>query len=209
MKTVVLDPGHGGSQKAGGSKPNNATAHSSRRLEKDMTLELATLVRDKLTGVQGVEVVMTRTTDVNLSLAARARVAQQRDADLFLSIHFNGFNGIVRGVETIVWPRARNVNFQADFDWARRLQDAVFNAIRAHDRNTRNRPIKLRSFTVLNDRFLGNRNPQSASVACLLEVEFIDVRAVDELLNNPDTGPTVRDNIATAVAGAIRSELGV
>ena len=44
---VVLDPGHGGTHKTGGSSPNNATS-SSGVAEKTMTLELAKLVRKEL-----------------------------------------------------------------------------------------------------------------------------------------------------------------
>ena len=59
-----------------------------------------------------VDVVLTRDTDANKGLAARANVARFHRAQLFLSIHFNGFDGKVRGVETLI--HVINVNKDDD-----------------------------------------------------------------------------------------------
>src|SRR3954468_10853030 len=87
--TVVIDPGHGGAAPVGGSSPNNATGPNGL-LEKDLTLDLGRRVSTLL--APRATVILTRTTDVNLSLADRAKVAHDANADVFLSIHLNGFN---------------------------------------------------------------------------------------------------------------------
>src|SRR5829696_8936074 len=116
--TIVIDPGHGGTGSVGGSDGDHAVSISGVR-EKDLTLIFANLVNSELqsaaaSGGHTLKVFMTRTTDVNLSLANRARVAKTNNADRFLSIHFNAFNGVSRGVETYVRRAADNVNLEAD-----------------------------------------------------------------------------------------------
>ena len=69
MATIVLDPGHGGTTKIGGSSPNNATGPTGL-LEKTVTLEVGLAAEKALAG-SGVTVVMTRETDRNLGIDAR------------------------------------------------------------------------------------------------------------------------------------------
>src|SRR6476469_2807612 len=93
-KVVVIDPGHGGSTTVGGSSPNNATAQPSGTLEKTMTLTMAKLVREKLLEqAEGestsISVILTRETDMNVGISARANVARDTKADVFVSIHYN------------------------------------------------------------------------------------------------------------------------
>jgi N-acetylmuramoyl-L-alanine amidase len=66
---------------------------------------------------------MTRSGDVNLTLADRAKVARTNRADLFLSIHFNGFNKSARGVEAFVRTAATNVNTAEDTRFRGTCQD--------------------------------------------------------------------------------------
>jgi N-acetylmuramoyl-L-alanine amidase len=206
--TIVIDPGHGGSLEVGGSSANNA-ASPSGVLEKNMTLRLGLLVRDALQeaaniGNHNIKVVMTRETDKNLGLAQRANVAKTNKADLFLSIHFNASVAHnARGVETLVRPKsAGNINHAEDTAFAERIQKAVFNAVLAHDANTRNRKVKDQVLGVLKDSSLG-----SGVRACLVEVEFIDVKAVDELLNLSPNAAKVRSDIAAAISTACIDEL--
>jgi N-acetylmuramoyl-L-alanine amidase len=78
--TVVIDPGHGGSQK-GALSPHGDS-------EKGLALDIAQRVARKLRK-QGVRVVLTRTGDIEVPLVNRAAVANAIRADLFLSIHMN------------------------------------------------------------------------------------------------------------------------
>jgi len=92
IKTVCLDPGHGGKD------PGNRVGSN---LEKTYTLELAEEVRDELTGA-GLKVTLTRSTDTFLELPTRPELARRRNADLFVSLHFNSADNSrnsVRGAE--------------------------------------------------------------------------------------------------------------
>ena len=86
MKTVVLDPGHGGNGHLTGY---GATGNGLR--EKELNLLVARWCRAKLKAYD-CSVVMTRDADVDLSWTARANVARHNNADLLLSFHFNGYH---------------------------------------------------------------------------------------------------------------------
>ncbi len=151
---------------------------------------------------------MTRSTDVNLGLAARANVARDQPADLLLSIHYNGFDARARGVETFVRPVANgNVDHAQDTAFAQKVQRRVFQAIKARDAATRDRGVKDLRLGVLDDVALGNTGGSHPCRACLLEIEFIDVSAVDQLLNTGPNAAAVRSEIADAISGAILEEL--
>ncbi|MDX6711555.1 MAG: hypothetical protein QOH96_2571 [Blastocatellia bacterium] len=204
--TVVIDPGHGGTGSIGGSDGNHAVSRSGVK-EKDLTLILANLVKSELqsaatAGGHTITIVMTRTGDVNLSLAARAHVARTNHADRFLSIHLNAFNGVSRGVEAYVRRALDNVNLSDDKRFATNIQNAVFHAIKNADSGTHDRGVKEEKFGVLNDVSLGNTTGGHCR-ACLLEVEFLDVPAVDVLLNTGPNATAVRVQIAKAIATGI------
>lgn len=78
-RTIILDPGHGGTDKG---------ARSVYQYEKNFTLDLARRVRDRLRA-RGFVVVMTRNSDVFVGLEARARLAAKHPSPVFLSLHFN------------------------------------------------------------------------------------------------------------------------
>ena len=95
VKTIVIDPGHGG------DKPG---AIGKRTMEKDIVLAVATkfgrLVSDNFSDVK---VIYTRTSDVDISLAERAHIANRSKADLFVSVHANSHpTSQPTGVETFV-----------------------------------------------------------------------------------------------------------
>lgn len=79
IKTICIDPGHGG--KEPGHK-------SSSRLEKTYTLLLAQEVR-RLLQDAGLKVVLTRHSDITVDLVERTAIARKADADLFISLHYN------------------------------------------------------------------------------------------------------------------------
>ena len=92
---VVIDPGHGGSNPGG---QNQITGLR----EKDVTLDLARLVRTRLIAA-GIDVVLTRDDDRTLTLRQRMLVANAINADLLLSIHTNASpTRTQRGFETYV-----------------------------------------------------------------------------------------------------------
>lgn len=204
--TVVIDPGHGGSVEIGDSSANNAVS-ASGVLEKNITLRFAFLVREALQelatiGGHTLQIHLTREVDKNLGLCDRAKVAKTKSADIFLSIHCNGFNKIARGTETLIRPAVSNPKHSADKALAQRVQKAAFNAIKAHDANAKNRGVKDQRLGVLNRGCLGAK-PRG----CLVELEFIDVPAVDVLLNVGPNSPQVRSDMAKAIAGAIIDDI--
>jgi N-acetylmuramoyl-L-alanine amidase len=88
--TVVLDAGHGGFDRGG--IPRQVVA------EKTMTLDVAQRVR-KILGAAGYRVIMTRDSDVFVTLGERVRIANGYGNAIFVCIHFNsaaraGANGI-------------------------------------------------------------------------------------------------------------------
>jgi N-acetylmuramoyl-L-alanine amidase len=83
IKTICLDPGHGGKD------PGN---RDGKQLEKYYTLLLAKELKAILAKA-GFEVFLTRGSDTFVELPARPEIARQRNADLFLSLHFNAAGG--------------------------------------------------------------------------------------------------------------------
>jgi len=76
---VVLDPGHGGI--------DTGTKSSGGELEKDIVLNVALRLRDRLEKDGKCRVLMTRTDDTFVPLADRVRVARGAGASLFVSVH--------------------------------------------------------------------------------------------------------------------------
>ena len=218
---IVIDPGHGGIVKIEGSSPNNATSPSGD-LEKNWTLDVARRTRAAVlakaaTAGASVDVVLTRDTDANKGLAARANVARFHRAQLFLSIHFNGFDGKVRGVETLI--HVVNVNKDDDRLFARAIQRSVLKALHEIDPTTRTLPrydrgVKEQSLGVLADVALGNTGSAHACRACLVEIEFMDVPAVDGLFRLEPPGTSAaqktaanRQRVADGLAEALLEQV--
>lgn len=76
---IVLDPGHGGA--------DTGVTSASGAAEKDLVLAIARELRAHLASNLGARVVLTRTGDSDVTLENRTAVANQRRADLFLSLH--------------------------------------------------------------------------------------------------------------------------
>jgi N-acetylmuramoyl-L-alanine amidase len=95
--TVVLDPGHGGSNQG-------ARGAVAGLYEKRLTLAIARDVAARLRD-HGIDVVLTRDGDRTLTLRQRTEVADRIPADLFVSIHANASpTRTQRGYETYVLP---------------------------------------------------------------------------------------------------------
>lgn len=110
VRTVVIDPGHGG------VKPGAIGKHCS---EKDIVLQVAKklgkLINDNYPDVK---VIYTRTTDVDIALSERAHIANTAKADLFLSIHANSHpTSTPTGVESFVMGLSKS---KANMDVARK-----------------------------------------------------------------------------------------
>lgn len=93
IRRIVVDPGHGGHD-PGAVGPNGIQ-------EKDVVLAIGLRLRELFREELGVDVVMTRSTDVFIPLEERTAIANKVGADLFLSVHANAApNRLAAGIET-------------------------------------------------------------------------------------------------------------
>ena len=93
LRVLVIDPGHGGK--------DHGAASSTGVMEKDVVLAVAKSLVELLGKETGIRVVLTRDRDVFVPLSERARIANQANADAFLSIHANAHrNKGSTGIET-------------------------------------------------------------------------------------------------------------
>ncbi len=90
VRTIVLDPGHGGRDRGAAGRYLTEKQTTLR-----LTLRVAAILRAK-----GYRVLLTRSSDRTIALADRAAFAKRNRADLFVSIHFNSAKPAVHGIET-------------------------------------------------------------------------------------------------------------
>ncbi len=115
ISTVVIDPGHGGHDPG-------CLGHNSR--EKHIVLAIGNYLAAGLKAqFPGLNVIMTRSTDVFVPLHKRASIATDNKADLFISIHCNAFSkSHANGIETYVLGlHATNENLEV----AKRENEAI------------------------------------------------------------------------------------
>lgn len=93
LSRVIIDAGHGGH--------DTGTIGQGGYMEKELVLDVAQRLKQLVETELGAEVVMTRTDDSFVPLETRTAIANQQQADLFISIHANSSRvRSVRGVET-------------------------------------------------------------------------------------------------------------
>ncbi len=93
IETICIDPGHGGSDLGAVGKNDS--------LEKDITLKVGLMLKQTIMSKLGIQVVMTRENDSEVSLNSRVSIANNRKAHMFVSIHVNSsFRKAARGSET-------------------------------------------------------------------------------------------------------------
>jgi len=103
-RTVVLDPGHGGSN-------TGAVAHG--LVESEVVMDLARRIEGRLTAI-GVSVVYTRTEHTSPTEDERAALANDAGADLVLSLHCDSHDaGDASGVATFFFGRDRQTSWSA------------------------------------------------------------------------------------------------
>jgi len=81
VKTIMIDPGHGGA--------DSGTIGKMGTMEKDVTLDIAGRLKERLMKTGRYHVLMTRETDVAVPLNKRVSMTQAARADLFISVHLN------------------------------------------------------------------------------------------------------------------------
>ncbi|MCL2284798.1 MAG: N-acetylmuramoyl-L-alanine amidase, partial [Firmicutes bacterium] len=188
---IFIDPGHGGSDPGA---LGNGMRESDINL--DVSNRLAQILR-----AQGFEVMMSRTTDVTRSINERWQMANNWNADYFISVHTNSGGGT--GVETIIPTQSPN-NPARDLQATRRFAEIVSNTLgnslgmRVRDFNgviteeqTRHGSLGVLRFTRM--------------IAVYPELAFIDSPLV-----NPDVNilRNRRQELAQALANGIRAFVG-
>ncbi len=168
---VVVDPGHGG-------KDPGAIGIAGLR-EKDIILPIAQQVASILEQ-QGVQAVLTRTSDYFVDLAPRVAMAQRMDADIFVSIHANSISlsrPDVNGIETYYYSSGLRL--------AQVIHNSILQSVDVADRRVRQ------------GRFFVLRKASMPSV--LVEVGFVTGRDDAPKLSDP----SYRSQMAQAIARGI------
>lgn len=154
---IMIDPGHGG---------RDTGAIGNGLQEKDVTLTISGHIRDFLLDeYKNVDIRMTRDSDVFVELSERAEMANQWNADYFMSIHVNAGGGT--GFESYIHTTRTTGSVQAQDV----IHPAIINAIEVRDRGK-----KDANFAVLRE----TRMP-----AILTENLFVDHSNDAVLLKDP------------------------
>lgn len=167
---VILDPGHGGLERYGGSTPGPR--------EKHVNLELARRVRDRL----GPRAMLTRTGDVNVPLRERARLARRTGAGVLVSIHANSGRPGTHGSE--VWVHERHDRRSVDL--ARHIEARL-------DRLGPSRGVFSGPLSVLDPSDTGG------VAACLVEADYLSDPRGRARLDDPRGLDRLADAIADGV----------
>ena len=156
MKTVCLDPGHGGSDPG---------ACGPMLRESDQTLDVCLRAREILKPY--CNVIMTRTDDEYVGLTARAEISNRADADAFISYHFNSAdNDSANGFEIFTTPAQNNSD---------KLAACIWSAHRKQLPEQRDRGLKEANFTVI--------RKVNTCPAVLVEGEFIHTAAGEAFIS--------------------------
>jgi N-acetylmuramoyl-L-alanine amidase len=164
-RRIVIDPGHGG---------HDPGAVGLRGLyEKDVVLDIALKLKEILLSNPLNEVILTRETDVFLSLEERTAIANKKNADLFVSIHANASpRRKAKGVETYL------LNW-ADDEEAMRVA-ARENAISLNKMKAINRQMQTDVLDIIkSDLMRQNKRDESIKLA-----NYIQKSIVSTLNNN-------------------------
>ncbi|MDO4721225.1 MAG: N-acetylmuramoyl-L-alanine amidase family protein [Peptostreptococcaceae bacterium] len=124
---IVIDPGHG-------AHDPGAVAKSTGMTEKALNLMIGKKVQSRLLE-KGYEVIMTRETDVYPKNPDRAILANEKEADMFVSIHNNAAGKTsTNGLEVLYYPTEDNKQLADIF------REEIVKAAGMYDRGLRKRP---------------------------------------------------------------------
>ncbi len=176
-KIIVLDAGHGGTDPG---------ANGFGIKEKDLTLDRILAIKKKLeTEYDGVKIILTRSGDTYPTLTQRANIANNANADLFISDHKNSFNSSARGFETFTYTNASATSKA----YQNVVHREIFGRIKKY--GIPDRGQKSQNFAVLR---------QTKMPAVLLEEAFIDHKHDNELLSSNVFRQDYIDGVVTGIA---------
>lgn len=158
---VVIDPGHGGSD-LGTTYQSGAFQIT----EKKLTLLLAKQVAIHLRA-KGAQVSLTRTTDREVNLPSRTRLANRQGADAFISIHLNsteaGEKPNAEGVETFILNNTSNASSKR----LARLENSVLSTQSIHSSS------QMDIALILKDLRLDGNLVESKRLACNVQQRLV------------------------------------
>ena len=162
---VAIDAGHGGKY-PGAVGTNNI-------LEKDVTLLIAKQLARTLKDTEGFSPLMIRTGDETVSLNDRYQIARRNAADIFISIHADGFRlSSVKGASVFIWSE------EASSTVARNLSDAKRKRIQADIKN-----LKIYDF----DEDTAREMYPEIYQAKIQESKLLGTKVLDQLKKDPAT----------------------
>ena len=119
LKTIVIDPGHGGKD------PGTLGTKRYSKYEKDIALSVSLKLGNYISNsFPDIKVIYTRKEDVFLELNERTRIANKSNADIFISVHCDGFtNSKAYGASVFVMGMSK---LKANLDVAMRENAAMY-----------------------------------------------------------------------------------
>lgn len=166
IKTIVIDPGHGGK--------DSGTMGTKRykTYEKDIALDISLILGGYIEQhFPEVEVIYTRKTDVFLELWERTKLANDKNADLFISVHCDGFtNPNASGASVFVMGMSK---LKANMDVAMRENSVMYledNFIEKYDGFDPKSPESYIVFSLMQNTYLN----QSISFAQQVDKQFVE-----------------------------------
>lgn len=198
VRTVILDPGHGGHD-FGTIGPGN-------QAEKDIVLDIALRLRNLLAD-QGFAVLMTRERDVAVALDERAAFANAHAGDLFMSIHVNWIPNVrTRGIETYYLgptedpfltqlAAAENRNSGYSLSDFKRLLEGIYADIRREESRRLAEAVNSKLFAVLaqSNPKLVDRGVKQAPFVVLVATEMPAVLAEVSCLSHQEEAKLLAD----------------
>ncbi len=158
---VVLDAGHGGKDSG-----NNGNGFLEKKIALNTTLAIGALLQKE----RGIRVLYTRDTDRYIELKNRAKVANEADADLFVSIHCDAFQSPkAYGAGTFVLGLHRTDD---NFRIAQKENSVIFleeDYQTTYDGFDPNNPESVISLVLMQEAYLG----QSIEAASYIQKSFV------------------------------------
>jgi len=164
IRTIVIDPGHGG--KDSGTMGTKRYTQYEKHIALDISLKLGNYIKDAFPDIK---IIYTRKTDVFLELWERTELANEKNADLFISVHCDGFtNPNPSGASVFVMGMSK---LKANMDVAMRENSVMYledNFKEKYDGFDPKSPESYIVFSLMQNTFLD----QSISIAEKIEDEF-------------------------------------
>lgn len=158
---VVLDAGHGGKDYG-----NRGNGYKEKDIALDVTLQIGKILEKD----PAFKVIYTRKTDVFIELVDRAPVANEVDADIFVSIHCNSFHTQVYGAETFVMGLNKS---KQNLNTAKKENEVIFleeNYEETYAGFDPNSPESLIGLTLMQEEYLD----QSIMLAGLIQNNMVN-----------------------------------